>query len=637
MYDLAPDNAPQSSPVTAIPGVTQAVFPIPDASHKRGALLAGLLLLLILAVYAFVLNAFYEPAHPGVDQNGYMATARYIAENHRIYTVQQDPLQFVGRMMIQTPDGKIYAKYPPGIGALGAMFRLIFDPAATYLVDPVCAVVALFFAYLLFRRMLDPFLSLIGVIWLAFNPITMLYADDANSHGAALCFTVIGFWGLLSWWQKGGVWRGIIGGLALGFCASIRYTEFLWSIPLLFVLLIQWRSARRSLIECFTVGAAFALPISALAALNWASFGAPWRTGYYFCGEQTGFAWSYLVGGTSGGPGGQGNWQSFVEQCENLGLFLLFPLALAGLVRLFWSHWKLALVLSLWVVPSVTAYLFYYWDPDNDFNTGYLRFFLDVFPALIMIAIWFLGRAVGPGGVARAITVGLLTMLGAGYEAYIIAPYMLAQQSAKLALLQTSQVLQTNVKPGSVIFADERTCCYLDTLGGYSLYSTTLFTPGTIDRFAVVADHIGPISLQKSRADVYEKLLGYFTPNGGWQSKSLTELHNMELNIAVRAWADHKQVFFLVPASEIWPLVPRTANTRINQLAVWTLPELGEPLMVAPFRRLQQLQAINSPAVARVQAQLQRLELQGKVVLVELKPVDSGNSTAAAEPSVAPG
>ncbi|HTV47555.1 MAG TPA: glycosyltransferase family 39 protein [Phycisphaerae bacterium] len=642
MYDLNPPANPSSSPAPAgaalaPPAAAQPIFPVMDS--QRGAWIAGVLLILILAFYAFVLSAFYEPAHPGVDQNGYMATARYIVENHRINTVVQDPLQFVGRMMIQTPDGKIYAKYPPGVGALGAVLRLLFDPSATYLVDPLCAVVALFFAYLLFRRMLDPFLSLIGVIWLAFNPITMLYADDANSHGAALCFTVIGFWGLLSWWQKGGVWRGIIGGLALGFCASIRYTEFLWSIPLLFVLLIQWRSARRHILECFAVGAAFALPIGALAVLNWVSFGAPWRTGYYFCGEQTGFAWSYLFSGTSGGPGDQGNWQTFIEQFESIGLFLLFPLALAGLVRLYWSHWKLALALSLWVVPSVTVYLFYYWDPDNDFNTGYLRFFLDVFPALIMVAIWFLSRAAGAGGAARAVTVGLLTMLGVGYGSYIIAPRMLAQQAGKLAMLQTSRVIQDNIKPGSVIFADEQTCNYLDTLGGYTLYSTALFTPGTIDRFAMVADHVGPISLQKARADVYEKLLGYFLPNGGWESKTLVELHNMELNIAARAWADHKEVYYLVPASQIWPIVPRTAYTQIDRLAVWTPVQAAASMQITMQRRQPQMQGFGQRGGGRFQGAqglLQRGQFQGNMILVELKPTDSGASAAVTHKPVSP-
>ena len=152
------------------------------------------------------------------------------------------------------------------------------------------------------------------MIWLGLNPVTLTYADDANSHGAALGFTVLGFWAFLSSWRKGGAWRGIIAGAALGFCCSIRYTEFLWCLPLLAVVFMAVQDHRRSWRQGLTVLLAFAVPVGILALINWASFGEPWRTGYWFCKEQTGFAWHYFIGNPTGMPPRKGNWQSLREQ-----------------------------------------------------------------------------------------------------------------------------------------------------------------------------------------------------------------------------------------------------------------------------------------------------------------------------------
>jgi 4-amino-4-deoxy-L-arabinose transferase-like glycosyltransferase len=543
------------------------IFPF-ESAHAGRSIVAGLLLAVLLILYALFLHGFYEPAHPGVDQNGYMVTARLLSEHGRLYFKPHNPLQFAGRMMVLTPDGKIFAKYPPGVGFLGAIARIVYRPSAMYLVDPVCTVMALFFAYLLFRSLLDPFLALMGVLWLSLNPVTLTYADDANSHGAALGFTVMGFWALLTWWRKGGMWRGIIAGLALGFCCSIRYTEFLWCLPLLAVVILAVRGHQRSWRQGLAVLIAWAMPVAVLAVINWASFGEPWRTGYWFCREQTGFAWRYFIGNPGGMPPRQGNWQTLLEQMENLGLFLLFPLALAGLIRLFWTSRKLALAIALWVIPSATVYMFYYWAPANDFTTAYLRFFLDIFPALIMVALWLLARAAGPNATARALIVGFLTVVSVGYSACTITPQLLNAKSQKLQLIAARQALQARLQPGSIVFADEQMCNYLNSIGGYRLYSATLFSPQAFVGMDRVADHSGPIPFQPARAELYTRLLGRKTTGGQWRARSLAQEHAIEWRIMRRAWSQHKQVAFLIPSSQIWPLVPHEPGVNIHKVTV---------------------------------------------------------------------
>ncbi len=598
----------------------ETIFPI-EPRHTGRSIMAGLMLTVFLVFYVLLLHGFYEPAHPGVDQNGYMVTARQLSQHDRLYFTPHNPLQFAGGNMVQMPDGKIFAKYPPGVGILGAIARIIDRPSAMYLVDPICVILALFFAYLLFRSMLDPFMAIIGVIWLGLNPVTLTYADDANSHGAALGFTVIGFWALLSWWRKGGVWRGIIAGLALGFCCSIRYTEFLWCLPLMAVVFLAVHDRRRSLKEGILVLAMFALPVGSLALINWASFGAPWRTGYWFCQEQTGFAWQYFIGGLTR----QGNWQTVLEQMEDMGLFLLFPLAIAGLIRLFWTSRKLGLVIALWAVPSATVYMFYYWAPTNVFNTGYLRFFLDIFPAMIMVALWLLARAVGPNHIARALVVGVLTGVGAGYSAYTMAPRMLNAKNQKLQLLAARRILQQRLKPGSVVFADEQMCNYLNSMGGYRLYSASIFTPQAFNQFNRVAAHIGPIPFQKARARLYARLLGRKTASGQWQPKSLAQVHAIELRIMQRAWRRHEQVAFLIPSNQMWPLVPHEPDVKIHTIAVIS------PVVIPRWRNTQWMGGKKAnPRMMRRRLMRSNLLRRGQRTLLVLSPEKHLRSGSAA-------
>ncbi len=562
------------SPPVAVPHSSPpaAIFPHTPENHPRRWISYALLVILV-GLVAWAIAGFHQPANSGVDQNGYMTTARMLVEYHRLYFKPHNPFQFVGHMMIQTPDGRIYAKYPPGMGVLGALAWMIGGgPGAMYLVDPVCTVLACLLSFFIFRRMLGNFLALMGVIWLACNPVTLTYANDANSHGAALFFTVLGFWNLLAWWEKGSVWRGMLAGLALGFCCWIRYTEFLWVVPLIFVVALQWWSARRPSWECMVVLAAFCIPVAILAGIQWVAFGEPWRTGYAFCKEQTGFSWKYFIGNPGGIHPRQGNWQTVLEQFSNLGLFLLFPLAIAGLVRLFWVHWKPALMLVLWVVPSATLYMFYYWAPTNINTTGYLRFFLDIFPALILAALWLLDQAMGQDKVATAITVGLLTLLGSAYNLYTMAPRLLAQSAQKLNLVQAREVVKHDLPPDSVIFVDQGIGNYLNSVSRYRLYAAEMFSPNFFKWMQNATEQTGPHGLQKSRSEAYLKLLGQKGPNGKLHARSAPQLRLMELQLIRRAWKKHRTVVFLMRRQMLPQFVPTGRNLKAILLASWQSP-----------------------------------------------------------------
>ena len=91
----------------------------------------------------------------------------------------------------------------------------------------------------------------------------------------------------------------------------------------------------------------------------------------------------------------------------------MWPLALAGLMGMIGSAWRLGCTIALWVIPSMMLYMLYYWAPGGAANTGYLRFFVTVMPGLIFAGVWLLDRALSniPGEKRAGLALGTLLAL----------------------------------------------------------------------------------------------------------------------------------------------------------------------------------------------------------------------------------
>jgi len=450
-YPLAPETpspAPQKGTRSAIaPALPEPpLWPAPEEETGR-RWLAIMVFLAIIGLYSWMLSFYYTGAHGGVDQNGYMMTARLLAGDKNIFApdapaptpppatapassatenpvpslvqqmpafdwirnrlsfIPETPFQFAGRMCIITePFGpadaskpaqyRVYAKYPFGFPLLAAIGRLIGGLDGMYFVNPVCTILACYFAYFLFRQAVSPFMSILGVIWLACNPLVLFYANDSNSHASTLFCVTIGFWGVLSWLRTRQNWRAWIGGFALGYACTIRYSEFLLVLPVLFAALLNFRFTWTKAWGSLSLMLAWSIPIAVLAFVCWVSFGAPWKTGYTYCRESTGFAWKYLSG-DFGDPSMQreGNWETLITQLNHTGLFVLWPLAIAGLFAMLGSAWRLGMLLALWILPSTLLYMLYYWAPNGENTVGYMRFFMSIVPGLIFAGLWILDRS----------------------------------------------------------------------------------------------------------------------------------------------------------------------------------------------------------------------------------------------------
>lgn len=547
------------------PWVDLPLLARPPRSNRYERVMVGVLLAVILGVFAWMLVVGHTAANAGVDQNGYLTNGRMLLQGRLWYTLK-NPWQFIGSMMVLTADGRVTSKYPLGLPAMYALARFLGGPLGVYWVDPAAMLLACGLAFFLFRKFVGDFLALLGVLVLIFNPITLTFADDANSHGAALFCTVTGFLLLATFWQKGGWWRGLLAGFFLGYSSTVRYTDFLWIIPVLFVLVVPLGERRLTWKQRFLCLAGFAVPVGLQAMANWACFGAPWRTGYALCDEQTGFAWKYLWGTT----GKHGNWLTVLEQFDGYGLMIIFPLALAGLVRMFWDSWKAATFLALWAIPGAVLYMLYYWAPAGWQTVGYLRFFLNFCPALVIAATWFVARASHDRPRAMVITAALLTAVAVGVGARAGGRNYYHTLRSRRQFAVAEKRVRQHLPPGSVLFASDPMCEQLGSIGGYRLYNTMLFSPRAFWWIHNIAKKKGPSPFQHSRALKYLHMVGRKNTKGHWIAKPLMVLQNQEMDLMRAAFKAHKKVAMLVHLREL-SLVRRVDHQMaFKQITSWS-------------------------------------------------------------------
>lgn len=412
------------------------------------------LAVIYVGAFFYMAMVFWIPAHPGVDQNGYLVGGKQFAQTLSMGLTPANPFSFVGRMWIGTADQIYYPKYPLGLPLIYAIGLWIggasYGVDLIYLLSPVCLTLALLGCFFLIRLAVPSFYALLGMVTLSTSPVMLWCLNNPNSHASTLVCVVWGMFLLIRWWQTGGLARARGAGLLIGYAATIRYTEGLLVLPLLLVVATKiWgdrhqprhppaaplrvRSAanpfstRRQGLVLLTW---WALPILVLVTFNLAWFGA--LTGYDSTGESTGFSWGYFVD----------NWETMLRQFQVSALFFMVPLAVIGLAFMYAFSGRLALFLTAWIIPTVVLYTAYYWAPDSrnadGLALGYMRFFLTVLPALLLAAMWFIRFAARSVVISRQAAIGLTTALVIGLIALNVIAWKLgAPLLAWLKLDQT--------------------------------------------------------------------------------------------------------------------------------------------------------------------------------------------------------
>lgn len=233
----------------------------PAAGRWGGWLLASVLAVL----YFGLLLAYWAPAHPGVDQNGYLVGGRFLATSGSTGFTPADPFGFVGNMYVMSNHGGViqdFPKYPIGLSLLYASFLWAFGTQTgsvgyvyAFLVSPIGAALGVFGVFATVRLFASNFAAICAMLLLGFSQVVLTLADNPNSHAACLGFVVWGGLFLIRFWQTGSIWRGLGAGFLLGFAVTIRYTEGLLGLLIAWTAMTMWDWRARGGV----IGAALAL------------------------------------------------------------------------------------------------------------------------------------------------------------------------------------------------------------------------------------------------------------------------------------------------------------------------------------------------------------------------------------------
>ncbi len=540
---------------------------------------------IVLGFFYFIVS-FWAPASPGVDQNGYLVGGKQIALSGSSGIKPANPFQFVGGMWVMVGDPSsdniwYYPKYPIGLPLLNAIPLWInWDHGKIWslYISPACTSLALLAMFLLVRTVAGSFMGILGMLVLGINYVTLMLANMPWSHAPALCFATWGMFLLLRWWQSGAIWRGALAGFLLGYAVTIRYTEGVLLLPLLMaaLLTIRWRH-RATWLRAAVPLAAWAVPALWLVGFNW--FAMHSITGYDTTNESTGFTVENLAE----------KWEYMFQQLYDYGMFLILPLAMLGLMVMWRQSWRLACFLLLWLLPGIAIYTAYYWGGRMP-GLGYLRFYLTLFPPVVLAAMWYMRHGgweandergtmndelqsrssfppIGAGAiVAMACWIGLRTAL----------PALQRELAINSNLAFTCETVVRNVPTGSILVIDQRGWMggllnFIQWRGDYELYAANAFRGGG-PAMRERTDPDQPNPLQAARREYLKETV--------YAKLSSADLQRRQEQIVANAIEESRRVFLVQPVDNSGFSVFRPAFRPGPGLTVKPVTKWREPAPV---------------------------------------------------------
>ena len=207
------------------------------------------------------------------------------------------------------------------------------------------------------------------------------------------------------------------------------------------------------------------------------------------CGETTGFGWKFF----------KENWWLMLTRMDTGGLILLFPLGLVGLAYLATHDAKRGLFLGAWAIPGLLLYSAYYWAPPGE-GPGYVRFFVSVFPPLILSALMLLCSAVRGRPWWWEIGLGVFVTLVATANLREATHQLDRQMDRLIFTKETADRVREKLPEGAVIFAGNRLLNFLEFAGNYRLYAQETFERGSIQSTIKILKDNDPRPFQRRKA-----------------------------------------------------------------------------------------------------------------------------------------
>ena len=227
----------------------------------------------------------------------------------------------------------------------------------------------------------------------------------------------------------------------------------LGAVALLFF--VPWNQPKRYLKLAVPV-LAWLVPTGTLLAYNYLAMGS--FSGYDTTNESTAFTWRTFTD----------KWDDTIQQLYDYSVFMIPPLALAGMFLMYRWNWCAALLLMLWFIPGLLLYIAYYYGKQRP-GYWYLRFYLTLFPPMVVAAMWLLksaaegmvtrwsavpatidaarGRFLRPrGSVAVPLGIGIVTYFSCAVGLTIAVPSLEREHAANSNLAYTSDYIVSTIK-----------------------------------------------------------------------------------------------------------------------------------------------------------------------------------------------
>jgi len=499
----------------------------PESAFRRWVFVAVAVFVTLGFFYACA--QYWVPANAGVDQNGYLYGGRMLAETGTMKyapvdpgTGGFDPHQFVGRMWVGADYTKaterFYPKYPIGLPLIVAICLKVggetWGPWLAFGINPVAMSIAVLGIFFLLRPFCGSYLAIFGQLVFATSPVTTLLAVDANSHATAVMCVTWGMVGLFRWWKYGTPWVSFFAGLLIGYAAAIRYSEATMVTAIALVILFRlgkfWRAPKRDWLGAALLTVGWLIPVGGLLLYNLKSLGS--ITGYDPTNESKpgqAFTLDHFYD----------NWETMLRHLTTYGLFFLFPIGVLGLAFMFAWRRRVALVMAAWILPCMACYTFYYWAPDGN-NIGYLRFFLTIFPAIILCGMWAIDHltrlmarhtASWTTRIAALSVAPLVTVIATAVHLQSSTRDLENVQYGRLVLkVNTDEVLKTIPAGSAIFFTDASLFHNLQFVRDYLLFDTNTYRENYIRDMMRDYEPDDPQGLDPGRRDSLNKRLKDF-------------------------------------------------------------------------------------------------------------------------------
>ncbi|HXI82554.1 MAG TPA: hypothetical protein VNL17_00530 [Verrucomicrobiae bacterium] len=508
------------------------------AVWNRASFLNVPVALAIVALFCALLSGYHVASFDGVDENGYLVTAKGLATRGDSGKVLANPNEFVSGNYVLADNGNYYGKYPLGYPYLCALAYKFGGPSAVFLVNPILAALAVLGTFFLGRAMISAFAGALAAILLATNPLHAYFGLSALSHSGSICFAVWGMFFLWWWTQSGGRWNALLTGALSAYASTVRYTDGLLLLPIAGMVLWRYFAeevpaeqrpvARRKVVwDVVVMAVAAVIVVTPLLIHHWRAFGAPWVTGYSLCGESTGFGWKFF----------KENWWLMLTRMDTGGLILLFPLGLVGLAYLATHDAKRGLFLGLWAVPGLLLYSAYYWAPQGE-GPGYVRFFVSVFPPLILSALTLLCFAVRARPWWWEMGLGAFVAVVATANLREATRQLDRQMYRLLFAKESTDRVREKLPDGVVIVASDRLLNFVEFAGDWHLYALETFDRGAIQNRIKALKDDGPRPFQRRKAQKLAETQG---------DKSDSQLTQEQRDLINQRLAEGAEVVMVLP------------------------------------------------------------------------------------------